>query len=188
MGIIGKERNNIYLPSVQELTCTYKGELYSVRDDGSVLRHPRPGKKPRPYDSKWTFGNKSAERGYMEIASVQVHRIVATAFHGEAPTSQHVVDHKDTNKCNNRPENLRWVTKFENIMLNPITVKRIEWVIGDKIEKFLEDPAKYKDKFQDQNFAWMRTVTVEEGQSTLERLRDWAKAINSLLGARLENG
>ncbi|MBL7724301.1 MAG: HNH endonuclease [Chitinophagaceae bacterium] len=121
----------------------------------------------------------------MEIASVQVHRIVATAFHGEAPTSQHVVDHKDTNKCNNRPENLRWVTKFENIMLNPITVKRIEWVIGDKIEKFLEDPAKYKDKFQDQNFAWMRTVTVEEGQSTLERLRDWAKSDKQPAGGSL---
>lgn len=112
----------------------------------------------------------------MIIASIPVHRIVATAFHGEAPTSQHVVDHKDTNKCNNRPENLRWVTKFENIMLNQITVKKIEWVIGDKIEKFLEDPAKYKDKFQDQNFAWMRTVTTEEGQRTLERLRDWAKS------------
>lgn len=45
-------------------------------------------------------------------------------------------------------------------MLNPITVKRIEWVIGDKIEKFLENPAKYKDKFQDPNLAWMRTVTA----------------------------
>lgn len=161
---------------MQELTCTYKGEEYSVREDGSVFRHPRPGKKPRAYDSKWTFGNKSIERGYMEIASVQVHRIVATAFHGEAPTSQHVVDHKDTNKCNNRPENLRWVTKFENIMLNPITVRRIEWVIGDHIEKFLEDPGKYKDKFQDQNFAWMRSVSAEEGKRTLERLQDWARS------------
>ncbi len=170
---------------MQELTCTYKGEEYSVREDGSVFRHPRPGKKPRPYDSNWTFGNKNLERGYMEIASVQVHRIVATAFHGEAPTSQHVVDHKDTNKCNNRPENLRWVTKFENIMLNPITVKRIEWVIGDKIEKFLEDPSKYKDKFQDQNFAWMRTVTPEEGQHTLERLRDWAKSDKQPAGGSL---
>ncbi len=121
----------------------------------------------------------------MEIASVQVHRIVATAFHGEAPTSQHVVDHKDTNKCNNRPENLRWVTKFENIMLNPITVKKIEWVIGDKIEKFLEDPGKFKDKFQDQNFAWMRAVTAEEGQRTLERLQDWAKSDKQPTGGTL---
>ncbi len=121
----------------------------------------------------------------MEIASVQVHRIVATAFHGEAPTSQHVVDHKDTNKCNNRPENLRWVTKFENIMLNPITVKKIEWVIGDAIEKFLEDPGKFKDKFQDQNFAWMRTVTAQEGQHTLERLREWAKSDKQPAGGTL---
>lgn len=170
---------------MEEINCTYKGELYSVREDGTVFRHPRPGKKPRPYDSKWTFGNKNLEKGYMEIASVQVHRIVATAFHGEAPTSQHVVDHKDTNKCNNRPENLRWVTKFENIMLNPITVKRIEWVIGDKIEKFLENPAKFKAKFQDQNFAWMRSVTAEEGQRTLERLQDWAKCDKQPAGGTL---
>ena len=43
----------------------------------------------------------------MEIASERVHRIVATVFHGDSPTSEHVVDHIDTNKRNNRPENLR---------------------------------------------------------------------------------
>ena len=50
---------------------------------------------------------------------------MATAFHGEPPTKEHVVDHIDTNKQNNRPENLRWVTRLENILLNPITAKRI---------------------------------------------------------------
>jgi len=33
-----------------------------------------------------------------------------TAFHGAPPTNDHFVDHIDTNKQNNRPANLRWVT------------------------------------------------------------------------------
>lgn len=35
--------------------CTYKGELYSVRDNGSIMRHQKEGKKSRPQDGKWTF-------------------------------------------------------------------------------------------------------------------------------------
>lgn len=31
-------------------TCTYKGECYSVRDNGAVLRHAREGKRKRKYD------------------------------------------------------------------------------------------------------------------------------------------
>lgn len=29
----------------RETTCEYKGEVYSVRDNGSVMRHAREGKK-----------------------------------------------------------------------------------------------------------------------------------------------
>ena len=107
----------------QEITCTYKDELYSVRDNGAVLRHAREGKRVRKYDNQWTLGKPDNKTGYSFISSVRIHRIVATAFHGEPPTKRHVVDHKDTNKRNNRPENLRWVTRLENILLNPITVK-----------------------------------------------------------------
>ena len=32
----------------KEVECIYKNETYSVRDNGSVLRHPKTGKKPRP--------------------------------------------------------------------------------------------------------------------------------------------
>lgn len=34
------------------------------------------------------------------------------------------IDHKDTNRLNNMPDNLRWVTHRDN-MRNPLTVKRI---------------------------------------------------------------
>jgi len=88
---------------MREVNCTYKEERYSVRENGEVLRHTRDGKRSRPTDNKWTFGKPNEQASYMEIASVRVHRIVATAFHGEPPTKEHVVDHIDTNRRNNRP-------------------------------------------------------------------------------------
>src|SRR5687767_10125430 len=109
----------------RQVECTYKEERHLVRDNGAVLRHPRVGKRARKYDNQWTLG-KPNDNGYMVIASLSIHRIVANAFHGVPPTKGHVVDHIDTNKQNNRPENLRWVTRLENLLLNPITAKRIE--------------------------------------------------------------
>ena len=70
----------------QESECVYKVERYFVRDNGAVLRHPLDGKRPRPTDDSWTFGKLNIKTGYLEIASVRVHRIVATAFHGEPQT------------------------------------------------------------------------------------------------------
>ena len=97
----------------QELECKYKGRIYSVRDNGAIFRHQREGSNLAPLDNVWTFGRKDDYKGYMMIAGVPVHRIVATAFHGEPPTKEHVVDHIDTNKHNNRPSNLRWLTILE---------------------------------------------------------------------------
>lgn len=42
---------------LQELDCVYKEERYSARDNGAVLRHSRDGKRLRPNDNQWTFGN-----------------------------------------------------------------------------------------------------------------------------------
>lgn len=169
---------------MQEKHCIYKDEQYSARDNGEVLRHPRAGKKPRPTDNQWTFGKPNDKTGYMEIATVRVHRIIATAFHGCAPTKDHVVDHIDTNKRNNRPENLRWVTRLENILLNPITVKRIELVCGS-VEAFLADPASFRDKFPDPNYNWMCAVSKEEAKTSLDRMLTWAKSDNRPSGGTL---
>lgn len=169
----------------REVDCTYKDERYSVRDNGAVLRHPHVDKRPRPTDNKWTFGKPNKRTGYMEIASVRVHRIVATAFHEVPPSKEHVVDHIDTNRRNNRPENLRWVTKFENALLNPITAKRIAIVCGS-VEEFLANPSKYRDKFQEPNVRWMCTVSMQEAQISLERLLDWAKSDKQPSGGSLD--
>ena len=155
--------------------CIYKGEHYSVRDNGAVMRHPREGKRLRKVDNVWTFGKPNEKTGYMEIAGQRVHRIVAFAFLGDPPTEQHVVDHIDTNRRNNRPENLRWLTRLENALNNPITRARIENLCGS-IEVFLADPSVLRGHEKiDPNFNWMRTVSPEEARVSLERLTNWAK-------------
>jgi hypothetical protein len=158
----------------EERTCIYRDERYSVRDNGAVLRHARENKPPRKNDNFWTIG-KVNQKGYLTIGNDVVHRIVAQAFWGHPPTSQHVVDHKDTNRQNNRPENLRWLTKLENILNNEITVKKIIYRCGS-IEAFLENPAILRNhETADPNFSWMRAVTPEEAKISWERLQNWAK-------------
>jgi hypothetical protein len=159
----------------REMTCVYDEEQYSVRDNGAVLRHSRNGKRARPTDDQWTFGKPNSRNGYMHIGSVRIHRIVATAFYGEPPTPEHVVDHIDTNRRNNRPENLRWLTRLENVLLNPITVKRIKIICGN-IEAFLENPSKLCNSRLDPNFEWMRKVSLEEAQACRDRMHVWAKS------------
>lgn len=164
--------------------CYYKNEQYSVRDNGSVLRYTPIDKHIRPTDNKWTFGKLNKETGYLEIASVRVHRIVATAFHGDPPTKEHVVDHIDTNKQNNRPENLRWLTRLENILLNPITAKRIEIICGS-VEAFLENPSTFRDRFPEPNYKWMCTVSIEEARVSKEKLLAWANSDKTLQGGSI---
>lgn len=158
--------------------CSYKGEHYSVRDNGAILRHVREGKRIRRDDEVWTFGNPNKKTGYMEFCSERVHRIVAFAFLGEPPTPQHIVDHIDTNRRNNRPDNLRWLTKLENVLNNPITRKKIEYLCGS-IEAFVNDPSIIQEFVNDNpSYEWMRTVTIEEAKASYERLRAWAETTN----------
>ncbi|CCB91295.1 putative uncharacterized protein [Waddlia chondrophila 2032/99] len=153
----------------RQIICSYEGEQYSVRDNGAIMRHVREGKCLRKDDNQWTFGKPNSQNGYMFIGKVRVHRIVASAFHGESPTSQHVVDHIDTNRRNNRPENLRWLTKLENALCNPITRARIEFRCGS-IEAFLEDPSLLQNQNLEPDLKWMRTVTPEEAENCKARL------------------
>jgi hypothetical protein len=158
----------------EETTHAYRGETYLVRDNGSVLRRAREGKRLRPLDETWTFGNPCKSTGYMTLSGEKVHRIVATAFHGEAPSKGHVVDHIDTNRRNNRPNNLRWVTRLENVLLNPVTAKRVAYLYGS-VEAFLENPKEPLRGTVTSDFEWMRAVTPEEGKRSLERMTQWAQ-------------
>jgi transposase len=46
---------------------------------------------------------------------ILVHRLVALTFLGEPPTPDHDVNHLNGNRVDNRPDNLAWATRSENI-------------------------------------------------------------------------
>lgn len=155
--------------------CIYKGEHYSVRDNGAIMRHQRKGKAKRKLDNVWTFGTQNVATGYMNFCGERVNRIVATAFHGEAPSDQHVADHIDSNRSNNRSDNLRWLTKLENTLRNEVTRKKVELICGS-IEAFLENPQLlWGYETVDNKFKWMRCVTKEEAKNCLANWSRWAK-------------
>ncbi len=158
----------------EERVCIYKGRRYFVRDNGAVYRQCQDDGKIRKWDEEWTLGKFDEKTGYMLIGQERVHRIVCTAFHGEPVGNRNVVDHIDINRCNNRPDNLRWVTKLENTLNNPITRAKVELICGS-VEAFLEDPSLlYSHESENPNFTWMRAVTKEEAQRSLKRWEEWA--------------
>ena len=165
----------------RELEAAYRSEVYRVRDNGAVCRQRRPGSRRRPLDDLWTFGIPNRSTGYMHIGTEVVHRIVATAFLGEQPSVKHIVDHIDTNRRNNRVENLRWVTRLDNILNNPVTRRRIEIAYGS-MEAFFENPRAPVNSDGLRNFEWMRTVTKEEAQESRERLERWAASTTAPSG------
>ncbi len=164
----------------RETTCEYKGEVYSVRDNGAVMRHLREGKKARKLDNVWTFGTKDKNNGYMMVNQHRVHIIVAKAFIPGNEDGKMVVDHIDTNRCNNRVENLRWLTRLENVLLNEATLKRVTYLCGGDIRKFIDNPSCLRDLTGDnQDIMWMRTVSAEEAKLAWERISAWAKRPSS---------
>lgn len=156
----------------RQVEVEFKGEIYLVRDNGAVCRKGRPEHRKRRQDDSWTFGRANNSTGYMQMGSHVVHRIVAFAFH-QQPTKHHVVDHVDTNRRNNRADNLRWVTRLENVLLNPITRQRIIRAYGS-LDAFFKNPSANVDVAPD--LTWMRTVTREEAEESRKRLLEWAES------------
>lgn len=167
------ETNSLLDAYEVEKSCEYKGRNYLVRDNGAILRLPQNGCRASKLDNIWTFGNKDVN-GYMLIGQARVHQIIATAFYGAPKDPKMIVDHIDTNRCNNRPENLRWITRLENVLNNPITRKKIAYLCGS-IDAFLANPSILRDKPIDVNLAWMRTVSKEEASKCLRNLTRWSK-------------
>lgn len=145
----------------REVSVIFRGEHYLVRDNGSVCRVRDPSKSRRRLDGIWTLGSQCKTSGYRRTAGLLVHHIVATAFHGEQPSPAHVVDHLDTNRRNNRAENLRWVTRLENLASNPKTLRRIEQKWGS-IEKMLQDPNRAEKAEPLSNRSWMPQDLAEQ--------------------------
>ena len=83
------------------------------------------------------------------------------------------MDHIDTNRCNNRVENLRWFTRLENALNNEITRSKIIYICGS-IEAFIENPNILRerlDQVKEPSLEWMRTVSPEEAKIAHENLK-----------------
>lgn len=158
-----------------EKRCVYKDRIYFVRDNGAIYRQSKSGQGVRKNDEEWMLGKPDKTTGYLMIGSERVHRIVCTAFHGEPVGDRNIADHIDTNRHNNRPENLRWVTKLENAIGNPITRAKIETVCGS-IQAFLDDPSILRGhEHENPNFSWMRAVTPEEAKASYNKWKEWSE-------------
>lgn len=172
----------------REIYCVYRDRHYLVRDNGSIMRIPKQGCKPSKWDNVWSFGIKDPNNGYMIFAgNTRVHQVVCTAFNGPATLPNMVVDHKDTNRCNNRPENLQWLTRLENTLNNPATRKKIIFYCGS-VEAFIENPSILRTKTLPPNVEWMRTVTKEEAAACKKHIDRWAKEDNIEQSASKKNG
>lgn len=169
-----KRQEELLNTYTEERECDYKDRHYKVRDNGSVLRLPKDPAKTRKGDNEWTFGTFNKRNGYLFIGSHQVHRIVATAFHGKPEAETDIVDHIDTDRQNNRPENLRWATKLENA-LNPATRKKLELMTGMTIEEILKDMSVLKKYNLEKDYKWMGAVSKEEAERTLRNIKEWAE-------------
>lgn len=93
---------------------------YEASSDGRIRRVHRSsgavaGRELRPLLNKKT--------GYLSVClsersrskRIDIHRLVATAFHGRQPSARHLVAHNDGSRINNASANLRWATQTENL-------------------------------------------------------------------------
>ena len=85
---------------------------------------------------------------YYQVHLFYVHRMVAELF---IPNQENkpFIDHINTNKLDNRAENLRWVTQSEN-MNNPLTRKRMKEGWTEEVRKSHAASCKrYADEHQE---------------------------------------
>jgi len=90
------------IPGYERYIITSTGKI--ITRDGTVLK---PAPNHAGYHRVWLYNEHGRARK-------RVHVLVCEAFHGPAPSPRHEVLHKDNDRTNNTPGNLRWGTHQEN--------------------------------------------------------------------------
>lgn len=103
------------IPGFPDYKVSNLGRVFSHR--GKIEKMLRPSKSWYGYEQV-TLSNGEKKR------TMVVHRLVALAFIPN-PENKPCVDHINTMKTDNRPENLRWVSHKEN-SANPLTVEHMD--------------------------------------------------------------
>ena len=88
---------------------------YLANENGTIYstlsgRELRPGRNSKGYYTVSLYDGSKPKKPKSQL----VHRLICTAFHGEPPSPDSQVNHKDGNKANNAANNLEWVTPLEN--------------------------------------------------------------------------
>jgi len=136
--------------NLQQRTLKLDDKIFYCYSDGSVEFFY----KTRNYSKlRRSFGNGcSYKRKYLHLQfkdkSYAVHRLIAMAFVPN-PENKPEVDHINRNPSDNRPENLRWVTKVENMENHSQTINAIK---------------KYGFKPKDNKQLWQKIYTKEYGK------------------------
>ena len=109
----------------------YEG-VYEVSNKGRIKSLERiVNTKNRQIHRHESIRNLKIHDGYYYVTlaknckreTIAVHRIVAMAFI-DKPNEKNHIDHINTNRLDNRVENLKWCTRLENAR-NPITHQKV---------------------------------------------------------------
>lgn len=119
----------------------YEG-LYQVSNLGNVKSLPRKGTKGKILKQHIKFG------GYLAVALTKnhktkwfrVHRLVLDNFRPNKDSEYLQVDHINSNRIDNRLENLQWLTQTENV--RKACAKQIRCVETGKIYNAIIDAAR----------------------------------------------
>lgn len=85
---------------------------YGVDEKGNIYNKNGTLKKQKVNCKGYYFTNYYVDG---KVKTLTAHRVVAIAYHGEPQGDKTQVNHKNSDRKDNRPENLEWVTPSENL-------------------------------------------------------------------------
>lgn len=97
---------------------------YFAGSDGNIYSNKRINVARKSPTGVYRVAPKVHNKGYLEFGFAlgnkkrkwkMVHQIILETFTGPKPSEKHECHHINNNKKDNRPENLQWVTRSENI-------------------------------------------------------------------------